>query len=102
MDLISAQIKQKNKPILLDGDRKFCSIILRKSWKAEKALVFIPVHKSYFVVPIIDEPIIGIHFSKSEKKEYEFSIEDMIADDWIFDSENNLKEIKKFCLLEEK
>lgn len=96
MDLINAQFKQKEYPYFKNQRGLFLNLITRKEWGFSKAIGFNPLKNTYTSFPILDEPIIGIALDKSPKNpNYEFSIEDMLSEDWVIFSEENIKNTKQ-------
>lgn len=96
MDLINAQLFQKDCPYFKNKCGLFLNLITRKDWGFSKAIGYNPLKNSYTSFPILDEPIIGISLDKNSKNSnYEFSVEDLISDDWVVFSEENIKNIKQ-------
>ncbi len=96
MDLINAQLFQKDCPYFKNKYGLFLNLITRKDWGFSKAIGYNPLKNSYTSFPILDEPIIGITLDKnSQIPNFEFSVEDLISDDWVVFSEENIKNIKQ-------
>ena len=96
MDLINAQLFQKDCPYFKNKYGLFLNLLTRKDWGFSKAIGYNPLKNSYTSFPILDEPIIGVALDKSSKNpNYEFSVEDLISDDWVVFSEENIKNIKQ-------
>lgn len=96
MDLINAQLFQKDCPYFKNKYGLFLNLLTRKDWGFSKAIGYNPLKNNYTSFPILDEPIIGVVLDKSSKNpNYEFSVEDLISDDWVVFSEENIKNIKQ-------
>ena len=96
MDLINAQLFQKDCPYFKNKYGLFLNLITRKDWGFSKAIGYNPLKNSYTSFPILDESIIGITLDKnSQIPNFEFSVEDLISDDWVVFSEENIKNIKQ-------
>ncbi len=96
MDLINAQLNQKEVPYFKTPKGLFLNLMTRRDWNFSKAIGFNPSKSEYVEFKILDEPIIGISLDKGAKKiVYDFSIEDMLSDDWVLFSEESIKKTKQ-------
>lgn len=96
MDLINAQFFQKDCPYFKNKYGLFLNLITRKDWRFSKAIGYNPLKNSYTSFPIIEAPFNDVILDKnSQIPNFEFSVEDLISEDWVVFSEENIKNIKQ-------
>lgn len=96
MDLIDAQLFQKDCPYFKNKYGLFLNLITRKDWGFSKVIGYNPLKNSYTSFSIIEAPFNDVILDKnSQIPNFEFSVEDLISDDWVVFSEENIKNIKQ-------
>lgn len=96
MDLLEAQRIYSTHSFIEDGK---LNCLTRRSWGLKKVLIWNHIAKKFFEKEVRDEPIIGLHVERTKRvlndEGYDFNLEDLVSEDWVFISEKDFKTFKQ-------